>query len=274
MKTVVVTVVRGRAEHLRRQLEGLAHSREQPAGHVVVAMNDDTVAATVRDSGSHCSVVEHVAPGDRLQVAGARNLGAHTAIESGADLLIFLDVDCIPAPGLIGRYQRAAADPAYADGLLCGPVTYLPPPGPAGYDVTTLDRRIDPHPGRVMPGGDDVVSTTDYELFWSLSFAVTTPVWSTLGGFCTDYDGYGAEDTDFGQLAASRNVPMRWVGNAHALHQFHPVSDPPVEHLEDIVANAIVFHRRWGWWPMRGWLDRFAEAGLISRGIDGYPRVV
>lgn len=270
----MVTAVRGRAAHLRRQLEGLARSHDRPAGQVVVAMADDTVAATVRASGSAACVVDHHTADGRLQVAGARNLGARRAIESGAELLVFLDVDCIPAPELIGRYQQAAADGRYADALLCGPVTYLPPPEPTGYDLQTLTRRISPHPGRPMPSGDAILQTTDYQLFWSLSFAVTASTWTRIGGFCTDYDGYGGEDTDFGQLAMSKEVPMYWVGGAHAFHQYHPVSDPPVEHLADILANAAVFQRRWGWWPMHGWLDQFQAAGLITRDADGNPHLV
>jgi len=106
-----------------------------------------------------------------------------------------------------------------------------------------------------------------------LSFAVTTSVWKRIGGFCTDYTGYGGEDTDYGQRAADVSVGLRWVGGAHAFHQFHPISDPPVEHLGDIVTNAVTFHRRWGWWPMRGWLDAFEERGLISRDTHGTPRI-
>jgi hypothetical protein len=118
-----------------------------------------------------------------------------------------------------------------------------------------------------------VAPTTDYELFWSLSFAVSTPTWQRIGGFFTGYRGYGGEDTDFGQLAAAAEVPMWWVGGADAFHQFHPVSDPPVEHLADILANAAVFQQRWGWWPMSGWLDGFEELGLIRRDDAGRPRV-
>ena len=36
-----------------------------------------------------------------------------------------------------------------------------------------------------------------------------------------------------------------------------PISDPPIEHLADIIANAVVFEQRWGWWPMQGRLDTF-----------------
>lgn len=41
-------------------------------------------------------------------------------------------------------------------------------------------------------------------------------------------------------------MKLTWVGGADAYHQFHPVSDPPVEHPDDILINAGVFHRRWG----------------------------
>jgi hypothetical protein len=37
-----------------------------------------------------------------------------------------------------------------------------------------------------------------------------------------------------------------------------------VEHLYQIVADARIFHRRWGRWPMPGWLDAFERDGLIS----------
>ena len=88
-------------------------------------------------------------------------------------------------------------------------------------------------------------------------------MWRELGGFCEQYIGYGAEDTDFGQVAASRGIALTWVGGAWAYHQYHPSSDPPVQHLTDIVRNAAIFHRRWGWWPMTGWLREFERRGLI-----------
>ena len=272
MKTAVVTAVRGRTAHLRKQLEGLDRSATPTDLHVVVAVDDDDVAGQVRDS--RATVVPLHSGSPRIPMAAARNLGARTAIDGGAELLVFLDVDCIPAPELLGYYQRAAATPAHRDALLCGPVTYLPAPGPEGYDLDRLGERTDPHPARPAPPAGVVVAGDEYELFWSLSFAVTAAVWQRIGGFSTEYVGYGGEDTDYAQRAAADAVGLRWVGGAHAFHQFHPVSDPPVEHLADVVANALVFHRRWGWWPMRGWLDAFELQGLISRDRHGTPRIV
>ena len=274
MKTAVITAVRGRTTHLRNQLKSLAHSTVQPGHHVLVAIDDDDVPAAVPAADHRTTIIAFTSGMARIPMAAARNLGAEAALAHGADLLIFLDVDCIPAPDMIGRYVRAAHHPDHRNALLCGPVTYLPAPGAGGYDLARLHLLADPHPARPVPDNDQVLITTEYELFWSLSFALTTPVWENLGGFCTEYTGYGGEDTDFAQQAAAASVPMRWVGGAHAFHQFHPISDPPTEHLLDIVANAVVFQRRWGWWPMKGWLDAFEDRGLIKRDRQGRPEII
>lgn len=273
MKTVVVTAVHGRTKHLRNQLAGLAASTERVDRHVLVAIDDDEVAASVPPGDLRTDVVPFRSTTPRLPIAAARNFGAQTAIEGGAELLIFLDVDCIPAPGLVTAYRRAAEATDHRAALLCGPVTYLPPPDADGYDLLRLADQADPHPARPAPADGEIRISTEYELFWSLSFAVRTPVWQRVGGFCTDYTGYGGEDTDFAQKAAAQAVTMRWIGGAHAFHQFHPVSNPPAEHLHDIVTNAIVFHRRWGWWPMQGWLDAFEAQRLITRDQNGHPSV-
>lgn len=271
MKTAVLTVVHGRADHLRNQLRGLARSQVIADEHVIVAIDDHSVSDTVADIGRRATVIEIPLTDGRLPIGQARNIAASSAIESGAELLIFLDVDCIPAPGLIGHYTRAAA--RHGDALLCGPVTYLPPPV-GEYDLDGLDAVRNPHPARPDPADGEIVRSAAYELFWSLSFAVTTTTWDHIGGFWPGYSGYGGEDTDFAQLAAQRDVPLLWVGGADAFHQHHAVSDPPVEHLGDILRNANTFHERWGWWPMGGWLDRFEALALIRRDPDGQPHMV
>ena len=273
MRTAVITTVRGRGSHLRRQLQGLARSTRQPDMHIVVALGDPHVAEIVADEDSSASVVdlEVAVP---LPIAYGRNQGAAAALRKAAELLVFLDVDCIPDTELVGRYHDTAGQPRYADTLLCGPVTYLPPPGPRGYRLDGLRAQVDPHPARPHPSDDQVLRTTDYALFWSLSFAVAASTWTKIGGFCEQYRGYSGEDTDFAQSAAAQEVSMHWVGGAHAFHQFHPTADPPVQHVDDIVRNARIFHQRWGWWPMQGWLAGFEEAGAITRDAAGRPCTV
>ncbi|MGE2729600.1 glycosyltransferase family 2 protein [Mycolicibacterium vaccae] len=272
MKTVVVTAVHGRHSHLRNQIRGIARSAQAADRHVIVALGDPDIASVVRQEEYAAQVVDFPARAP-LPLAAARNAGARSALSAGAELLVFLDVDCIPSPELVGRYRRVAAAPEHRGALLCGPVTYLPPAGPGGYDLTALDRMVRPHPARPHPPDESVEPSTDYALFWSLSFAVGADAWERVGGFCEQYVGYGGEDTDFARCAAAAGVPMRWVGGAHAFHQHHPVEDPPVRHLHDIVRNACIYHRRWGTWPMGGWLDAFEGLGLIMRGPDGTPQL-
>ena len=132
----------------------------------------------------------------------------------------------------------------------------------SGYPAADLHALASPHPARPVPPEDEVQRGGDHALFWTLSFAVTAATWRRVGGFCEDYVGYGGEDTDFGQVAARAGVDLAWVGGAWAYHQHHATETPPVRHLADILRNAALFHRRWGWWPMSGWLSAFAERGL------------
>ncbi|MHC3004642.1 glycosyltransferase family 2 protein [Gordonia metallireducens] len=262
----VITIVSGRHQHLRRQLEAFEYSTVHPAVHVVVAMDDPDIDAVVSDSAptGHPMRVVHISgePGT-LPLAEARNTGARTAIEAGATLLVFLDVDCIPGPDMIARYLRSCAATPGLRLLYCGPVTYLRRDQPT-YDPRELHRFLDPHPARPAPGPCQTQLSSEMVLFWSLSFAIRSGDWREIGGFHTDYHGYGGEDTDFAMCAARNGFRIAWVGGADAYHQFHPVSSPPVEHLDDILRNARTFHRRWNSWPMEGWLNAFAQMGLID----------
>lgn len=263
MRTALITPVHGRADHLRAQQAAIPRLDPPPAVRIVVAMADPNVAEQVR---GEATVVAVTAAPDGLPLAAARNAGATAALAAGAELLVFLDVDCLPAPGLLHHYAQAARSGPPA--LLCGPVAYLPPPPPAGYDP---DRLADHpfHAARPAPPPGELVEGGDHRLFWSLSFAVTAEGWARVGGFYEDYAGYGAEDTDFALLARRAGLGLTWVGGAAAYHQWHPGGSPPVQHLADILRNGALFARRWGWWPMGGWLDELAARGLVRRTADG-----
>jgi GT2 family glycosyltransferase len=257
-RTAVITVVHGRHQHLAMQERALAATTPRADIRCLVALDDLAAPELAPDALIvHCSTTPRGLP-----LARARNLGAERALLAGAELLIFLDVDCLPGETLIGRYADAHGRTGSA--LLAGAVTYLPPAS-QGYRLEHLDAMTNPHPARPAPQPGTLVEATDHDLFWSLSFAVSATTWHQIGGFCEDFVGYGGEDTDFAALAKQRSVPLVWVGGAHAYHQHHPVSDPPIEHLEAIVANARVFRRRWDRWPMVGWLNEFECRGLLVR---------
>ena len=262
MRTAVVTLAHGRHAHLAGQARALTRSTVPADVHVVVAMADPAVPQVVPDADVvHVDLVH-----GGLPLAAARNAGAARALEHDADLLVMLDVDCLPDPQLLARYGAAAAR---HDGVLSGPVGYLPPPPSGGYPDHGLRALAQPHPARPVPGEDEVLPADDPALFWSLSFALTPQTWQRVGGFCEDYYGYGGEDTDFGRLLAQRGVPSWWVGGAWAYHQHHDDPGPPVRHLDDVLRNAGVFFDRWGSWPMEGWLQEFARQGLAHVDADG-----
>jgi N-acetylglucosaminyl-diphospho-decaprenol L-rhamnosyltransferase len=262
--TAVITLFsEARLDHVRRQQRLL---RSEPVRRTLVWLDACPPPAPPEFAGAE---LIHVPPGgEGLRLAAGRNRGAHAA---GTGLLVFLDADCLPGPELLARYRAAAA--THPGALLCGPVTYLPE-GVRPEHATALAALTAPHPARpAPPAGETVVAgPDDYRLFWSLSFAVTAHTWNTLGGFHESYEGYGGEDTDLAHTAKENVVPLVWVGGAHAYHQYHPTSAPPWQHLDDILRNGRLFADRWGFWPMQGWLDAFAEAGAITRTPAGWQR--
>ena len=257
----VVTIVRGRLDHLARQqaaldLQASEHQR------VVVQMGGPSVTETL--AGHDVTLVQLTADCDRLPLAAARNAGVAA---SATDAVLLLDVDCIPSPSLLERCQDALTE---VGGVVAGPVGYLPAGATSSTMTTeTLASSAIAHPARPVPAPGELMREDRYELFWSLSFAVARADWDRVGGFCEDYRGYGGEDTDFAFKVRRAGLPFHWVGGAWAWHQHHDVSDPPREHLADIVGNALVFHRRWGCWPMTGWLKAFADEGLLDWSRDG-----
>ena len=291
-RVAVVTIVHGRHEHLERQLWGLRRQARPADVHVVVAMADPAVQSIVASApGARETPVPAVELTDgHLPLAAARNLGVTAALDAGAEHLVLLDVDCIPSPTLVQRYAasldalpaelpRRPADDASHMGphvpgtdpcVLAGEVAYLPP-APQGRDYRELDLTAlaPPHPARPTLAADEVRLADDLTLFWSLSFAITARAWERVGGFDEGYVGYGGEDTDFAQRLGTAGGRLVWVGGAVAFHQHHPTSSPPVQHVHDVVANANRFARRWGWWPMKGWLEAFAEQGMARRRADG-----
>ncbi|MGW7317233.1 glycosyltransferase family 2 protein [Streptomyces sp. NPDC054865] len=260
MRTAVITLAAGRHPHLLLQQDGLAHGLRAPDHYVVVSMADSEIQGVVAGGNTVADVISLPLDDGHLPLAAARNAGAARALAAGADLLVFLDVDCVPGADLLDGYAHAAEDGA----LLCGTVAYLPPPPAHGYRLEELAGLASPHPARPAPESGQILRGGDPRLFWSLSFALTARTWNRIGGFCEEYTGYGAEDTDYASTAAHLGVDLWWVGGAPAYHQYHPTEHPPAQHIDDILRNGALYRRRWGTWPMEGWLKDFESQGLVE----------
>ena len=253
----LLTIVKGRREHLENLLRGVALQRRAPDEVIVVFMNEEP-SDKLPDPGCKIYLESHFDPQNPLPLAAARNRAAGLA---AGQILAFLDVDCIPAPDYLEQLEKAVRQ---THGLVMGDVRYLgagdaTPP----WTPDQLEARAQPHPRRpLLPADRDLISLP-YHLFWSLSFGLRATDFARLGGFDRGYHGYGGEDTDFSFSARKVRLPL-FACRARAYHQFHPSYSPPFNHLEDIVANAERFHDKWQVWPMDGWLKKFAEAGYIE----------
>ncbi len=258
----VLTIVRGRTDHLRGLMAGLARQSVLPAELVIAWMQEEAAG----DLPDLPIPVRHVfVPGDAMPLAAARNRAADVA--SGTKL-IFLDVDCIPSPTLVDAYDRALND---VDGVLLGEVYYLP----GGMPVFTgnfskLEEAGVPHPSKAVFPESGVVREPDAGQLWGLSFGLRAETWRRIGGMDEAFFGYGGEETDLARRAADAGIPTYRVGAAAAYHQHHAVHIPPLQHFEHILRNARLYRQKHGAWCMDYWLGQFAERGLIdwSRDVD------
>lgn len=255
----VLTLVRGRDDHLRNLMRGLARQSRAPL-ELVIAWMQPEPAPDLPDPG--CPVRHLHVPGEPMPLAAARNRAAAAA---RGERLIFLDVDCIPGPNLVAAYAEAQAE-----ALLLGEVLYLPENAvEPGLDYAALDRLGQVHPARPpIPEAGSRPEPNPTEL-WGLSFSLPAEAYARVGGMDEGFTGYGAEESDFAMRLAASGLPTHWIAGARAYHQHHPVHVPPLHQFEHILRNAARFHARHGRWCMEYWLGQFREAGFIAWDPDG-----
>jgi predicted glycosyltransferase involved in capsule biosynthesis len=252
----VITLVRGREQHLKNMILGLLESTQLPSELVIVHMNE-AADYPLPETSFPVHRVLVTSSVSIIPLAAARNRGAEAAHE---ELLIFLDVDCIPESTLVSDYLQAQSE---FNGLLMGDIRYLPPRVTTkNWTMEELRKKGVPHPKR--PTVKNLVEPSNgYELFWSLTFAISKAGFKQIGGFDTRYQGYGAEDTDFAFTARELDIPFA-LNRSICYHQHHPVYRPPLQHFNDIIANARRFYTKWDHWAMEGWLEEFAARGYID----------
>ncbi|MGM8897799.1 MULTISPECIES: glycosyltransferase family 2 protein [unclassified Psychrobacter] len=272
----VITTCYGRNRHLYNLLGSLAQGSVKPSEVIIV--NDDAEAERLADYdlniikiATTTATEKGLASSTSFDIGHNRNLGAARATH---EAMIFLDVDCIVAYDFIeGLYDKLQT---YPDALLMGQPRYLTRPltddegnqlQQGKLAVNFLDELSVFNPYRdnfdLQHQGQSIKQTQDYGAFWSLCFAIMHSQFERVGGFDTDYVGYGAEDTDFAFMARVLNIDF-YLADDVTYHQQHSVYRPPLNHLDSIVINANRFYEKWQHWPMAGWLVEFAQRQLID----------
>ena len=253
--TTVLTIVRGRRDHLVNQAIALSQSHPKPAEWIVVGMNEQP--ADLPDVGFPVRCHRLDQPDHSLPLAAARNMAADLATTAN---LIFLDVDCLPMQNLVGGLSGHLRR---HKGLWMGDVRYLPPAvTDAPWTLASLAKQSVSHPLLPNLSAGQPLPDQPHHRFWSLCFAIGREDFRSVGGFDEGFTGYGGEDTDFAFAVRDAGLPFGFVGY-QALHQYHQVCKPPLNHFDAIVENATAFYRKRGIWPMDKWLRQFANAGLI-----------
>ncbi len=247
----LLTLVHNRMNALKNLLNGIERGSQCPSEVIIVYMNEDAYNLEHVYSFPIRSIILHTDKG--INLGAARNLAMQ---ESSTENNIFLDVDCIPEEHLIANYAKHMDE---EDVLFSGQVRYLP----AGYDQDNdwedkLHQLSLPDPIR----GD--LQQYTYELFWSLNFGCSKTTFKQIGGFDSQYEGYGAEDTDFAFEARKHGVKLKTIP-ALSYHQHHATYKPPLNHLQTISTNAALFFSKWAVWPMEGWLSSFEQLGYLRR---------
>lgn len=231
----------------------------QPPDAVAVAVMDEGETQLSEAISERCRFTR--VDGHRLPLARARNAAAGLAED--CDQLIFLDVDCVPAPDFVERTLEVAAQ----DRSVMADCRYLDRETPGDLPFGELWARAEKHPARprFRPTEGAPTKRLDQSTeLWSLAFALPRKSFTEMGGFDERFIGYGGEDTDFALRLGEQGTELHYAPQMRAVHQWHEVSVPPLQHFGDIIVNARKFRYKHGQWCMDYWLSQLEEGGYID----------
>lgn len=270
-------MAKGRHEHLLGQVDGLSVGSVPPAVHSVVSMGDrDLTRGRLPLGTDRWRTVVRPVQSDRraLPLALARNAAAETAVEEGADLLVFMGGDIIPGKRALERYADAvtAGPPEGVSGPVVwqGPLLHLPPVEneALGYPFGHLAETAVPTETDPVLEPGQLVAEPDWRHFRGCAFAMTAGDFAEVGGFCGDYAGHGLEDADFAEKVRRADGALVWVGGAASYTQ--PVPAPETaDELRIALRHAATWKARWGEDPDHPMIDRLLGAGVLQRAAEG-----
>jgi GT2 family glycosyltransferase len=163
---------------LARCLRSLARLDPAPPAVVLVDGNDEAVAIP-EDAPSSLHVVREPNQGP----AHARNTGLRSALDIGADVVVFADDDVVVSPDWFGRHMLLHDEHPEAGAVGGGVTNPYPESLVAEYThkVVFADQRPDPGPTRMLP---------------TLNFSMKAACAADVGEFDETFPLPGGEDVD------------------------------------------------------------------------------
>ena len=278
-RIAVLSMAKGRHDHLLAQVDGLSVGSVPPELHCVVSMGDrDLTRGRLPLGTDRWRTTVQPVPSDRraLPLAAARNAAARTAVEEGAEVLVFLGGDVIPGSRTLERYAEAVTGPLEArpEGpvVWTGPILDLPAldeDDAVGYPFGQLAGIARPSAVAPVLEPGQLQVEPRWELFCGDAFAMSAEDWTRSGGFCGDYTGHGLEDVDFAHKVSREGGELVWVGGATAYRQPAPAPEPEHE-LRVALRHAATWRSRWGTAaPEHPMYERLVGSGVLRRAEDG-----
>lgn len=205
--TVVIPTFR-REEALGRCLRALA-GQDVPAGTFeVLVVDDDPDGIAEAPSGEFPFPLRQVRNVGR-GAAAARNQGAR---EAAASLLLFIDDDIVPDPGLVGAHLRRHSGEGDS-GVVVGPSRPRPTTGNLAAQMARL----------WWQDFFDLLTETEGTTFVSAltgNVSVRRATFERTGGLAEEYSQARREDWEWGLRMLRAGVPIGFEPTATARHEF------------------------------------------------------
>ncbi|WP_175405153.1 glycosyltransferase family 2 protein [Salinimonas lutimaris] len=246
----IVTIVKERSRQLASLVQSLEKTRLRPQELIVVWMTSPCDESLI--SSEAFSVQHRFLANESVPVPRARNKGMAAC---STEQIIYLDVDCLCPPDLFESVLTELHDGQ----VVSTQVRFLPSPAQT-QDYATARQHAVSAPDAVELLHNQPVA---WSYFHTLLFAITKADFIRTGGFDESYHGVGVGDIDFAARCDELGFALVMLKN-DVLHQFYPGVEPPVQQLFDIVNNATRYKQKWGEYPLQGWLQQFAQSGLIN----------
>jgi GT2 family glycosyltransferase len=188
----IIIPTRNRRESLKRCLSLLIpYAGAHPECSIIVSDDGDAVQTMEALAGVLSNV--QVIQGPRCGPAANRNCGAARA---SAELLIFLDDDCIPCPDLVPTYRDAAQK---------------------NPEIGVFEGRISAQ-GELSSFADSVPENETGGYMWSCNFAIRRELFVGIDGFDSRYPFAAMEDVDL-HLRVKRLSRVLFLPDARVWHE-------------------------------------------------------